>query len=142
MSESREKQLEDIGDRIADGISRGMEALAPKRIKPGSSLFDPKSPFRSKKGPRLKGDVYHNGIKLNEDQLYDDEIVNLNNIKRSGRYIDRLVEVIVSDDAGVRVVLIKHPDRTIDQRMDNKGHWRSLRELLKLIVEEQNAVAA
>ncbi len=136
----REKQVGDIGDRIADGIARGMQELAPKRIKPGSSLFDPKSPFRSKKGPTLRGDVYHNGIKLNQDQLYDAEIDFCNKITKSGRYVDRLVEVRVSDDAGARVVLISHPDKGIDQRMENMRHWRSFKELLQLIVEQQGTV--
>jgi hypothetical protein len=137
----REEQLNDIGDRIAEGISRGMEQLAPpKRIKPGSSLFDPKSPFRSKKGPRLKGTAYQNGILINDDQCYDREIELLNSITRSGRYINRIVEVILSDDAGQRVVLLRYPDKTIDQRMDNKSNWRNFKELLELIVNEQNAV--
>lgn len=138
MARDKDMQAGDIGDRIADGIARGMAELAPKRIKPGSSKFDPKSPFRSKNGPQLKGDCYDNGIRQNQDQLYDREIELWNAIEHSGRYIDRMVEVIVSKDAGMRVVMIRYPDRTIDQRMDNKGRWRNHKELLELIVNEQN----
>jgi hypothetical protein len=140
MANEREKQVNDIGDRIAEGISRGMQELAPKRIKPGSSAFDPKSPFRSKRGPMLKGDVYQNGIKLNQEQLYDKEIELCNQITKSGRYINRLVEVRVSDDAGARVVLISYPDKGLDQRMENKNHWRNFLELVSLIVEQQGTV--
>ena len=140
MADERNKQMNDIGDRIAEGITKGLQDMAPKRIKPGSSLFDPHSPFRSKKGPTLKGDVYQNGIKLNQEQLYDKEIELCNKITKSGRYIDRLVEVRVSDDAGARVVLISYPDKSVDQRMANKDHWRNLRELLELIVEQQGTV--
>jgi len=64
----------------------------------------------------------------------------VNKITKSGRYIDRLVEVRVSDDAGARVVLISYPDKSVDQRMANKDHWRNLRELLELIVEQQGTV--
>ena len=133
---------ETIGQQIADGITQGLAQMAPKRIKPGSALFDPKSPFRSKKGPRLRGSLYQNGILCNEDQMYDAEITLANQINTSGRYINRLVEVILSDDAGVRVVLIKYPDKTIDQRMENKNHWRSFQELLEIIVRDQKKIVA
>lgn len=141
MANEREKQLDDLGDRIAEGIATGMAALAPaKKIKPGSPLFDPKTPFRSKKGPRLKGDIYLNGIRLNDEQLTDAEIASCNLITRPGRYVDRIVEVHISDDAGMRVVLIRYSDKDFDQRMELKNHWRSFGELVDLIVKEQNAV--
>lgn len=140
MADQREKQLDSIGERIADGIAEGMARLAPKRIKPGSSLYDPKSPFRSKNGPRLKGTVLDNGIALREESLYDREIELCNQITKPGRYINRLVEVLISDDAGTRVVLLRYSDKGVDQRMENKNYWRSLQELLEKIVKEQNAV--
>ena len=143
MANEREKQFDDLGDRIADGIARGMQEMAPpKRIKPGSSRFDPKTPFRSKNGPRLRGDVYLNGIRLNEDQLTDTEINTCNLITRGGRYVNRIVEVVLSDDAGTRVVLIRYSDKEVDQRMELKNHWRTFQELVDLIVKEQNAVKA
>lgn len=136
----RSSSAQDIGDKIAAGITEGLSKMAPQRIKPGSSRYDPKSPFRSKHGPRLIGEVYHNGIKLNEEQLYDEEITLCNAITQGGRYVDRLVEVLFSDDAGTRVVMIRYPDKTIDQRMNNKNHWRNFKELLQLIVEGQRSL--
>lgn len=139
----RERQLDDLGDRIADGIAAGLAANAPpKRIKPGSSLFDPKTPFRSKKGPTLKGDVYLNGIRLNQDQLTDHEIDQVNKITRPGRYINRIVEVVVSTDGGTMVKMIRYSDKEVDQRLELMSHWRSFTELVDLIVKEQSAVVA
>lgn len=139
----RERQLDDLGDRIADGIAAGLQQMAPpKRIKPGSSLFDPKTPFRSKKGPVLKGDVYQNGIRLNQEQLTDHEIEQLNKITRPGRYINRIVEVVVSTDGGTMVKMIRYSDKEVDQRLELMSHWRSFTELVDLIVKEQSAVVA
>lgn len=138
---AREDTMNDIGDRIAAGIQRGLEASQPKRrIKPGSSEFDPKSPFRSKNGPRLRGNYYLNGIWENEDQCTDEEIRLMNLLSRPGRYINRRVEIRINDDAGQRTVFIAFADRTPDQRMENKDYWRNKRELLEKVIEEQGAV--
>lgn len=134
---------QDIGKQIADGISEGMARMAPQRIKPGSPKYDPRSPFQAREGfTRLQGTVYYQGIQLYEHQLTNEEIRLYNQITVGGRYINRLVEVVVSTDAGTRVVLIKFPDRTLDQRMENKNHWRNQQELLELIVREQKKVVA
>lgn len=137
----RGTKAEDIGDKIAKGIAEGMASLAPKRIKPGSTLFDPRRPGKKHKGgPRLRGTVYDNGIALNEDLLTDHEVELLNAITRGGRYFDRHVEVVVSDDAGSRVVMLRYPDRTIDQRLENTHYWRSFSDKLEQIIQQQDAV--
>lgn len=145
VKEPREKQLDDLGTRIADGISEGMARLGPRRkVRPGSSEFDPRTPFQSHKGPdgtgkiHLKGNVYDNGIQLDEQRLYDEEILLCNQIVRSGDFINELVTVVVSDKRGPRSVFIKYGDGSVDQKMENKNHWRSLLELLQKIVAEQN----
>lgn len=128
-----------IGRQIAEGISEGLREIAPpRRVKPGSSAFDPKTPFRSHKGPRLKGTVYENGVACDEDRLTDTEIGLCNRITRSGRYLNRIVDVRVSDDAGARVVLLSFLDKSPDQRMMNKDHFRNLTELLTNVVAEQD----
>ena len=143
--EPREKQLDDLGTRIADGISEGMARMGPRRkIRSGSSEFDPRTPFQSHKGPdgkgkiHLQGNVYDNGIQLDEQKLYDEEIALCNQITRPGEYINDLVVVSVSDKRGPRSVFIKYQDGSVDQKMENKNHWRSFLELLQKIVAEQN----
>ena len=141
MANERDQQQHSIGQQIAAGIAEGLQAITPpKKVKPGDPRWDPKTPFRSHKGPALTGDVYLNGIRLNQDQLTDEEIRLTNAIQRPGRYVDRIVEVVISTDGGARVMLIRYGDKDIDRRIELMGHWRTYKELVELIVKEQNAV--
>lgn len=127
-----------LGQQIAEGIN----AARPKRITAGQ--YDPKSPFHpsKKKTRKLLRPIYQNGARLSPTRLFDAEIDLLNQIKRSGRYINRLVEVIVRQDGSDEVVELRYKNRTIDDRMEHKAAYRSLLDMLQKIVEEQNAALA
>lgn len=141
MAGEREQQQSTIGAQIAAGIAEGLQAITPpKMVKPGDPRWDPKTPFRSHKGPRLKGELYDNGFRCVDSQMTDAEINLANQITQSGRYVNRIVEVQVSADAGQRVVLIRYSNKDIDQRMALMAHWTTFEQLLSLIVKEQNAV--
>lgn len=143
MANERDQQQSTIGAQIAAGIAEGLQAtMPPKRVKPGDPRWDPKTPFRSHKGPRLIGELYDNGFKCVEGQMTDAEITLANQITKPGRYVDRIVEVVISNDAGPKVVLLRYSNQTIDQRLALTSKWVTFEQLLSLIVKEQNAVKA
>ena len=119
-----------IGQAVADGMAKHTRPKVPyghyiKKIH--SSLHqDPNFPS----GPPLQKEVFINGIHANEHGLLDSEINLLNRLSRSGRYIDRLVEVIVGADG----LEIRYNDQTNDQRNENTGKWRSMTDLLTQVV--------
>ena len=98
-------------------ILRGLIALHP----------DPNFPD----GPPLKKEVFINGLRAEPHSLTDQEINLMNRLSRSGRYLDRLVEVIVGADG----VEVRYNDKTNDQRNENAGKWRSTAEMLEQIVK-------
>ena len=119
-----------IGQAVADGMAKHTRPKVSygnyvKRVH--SSLHpDPNFPD----GPPLKKSVFINGIHAEKHNLLDEEINLLNRLSRSGRYIDRLVEVIVgADDLEVR-----YNDKTNDQRNENSTKWRNTVDMLQQIV--------
>lgn len=123
--------------QITNGIAAGINEARPQKVTSGR--YDPKTPFQPDKNKtkRLKRACYQNGTRLNAGQLFNTEIELLNKICRSGRYINRLVEVLVNQDGAEEVVEIRYKNRSIDDRMDLKSAFRSLEELLTKVVAEQ-----
>lgn len=138
IANSINTQVGSIGTQIADGIN----AARPKKVTAGQ--YDPKTPFHpnKKKAKRLARPMYQNGTRLMPNRMFDREIELANQIVRSGRYINRLIEVIVRQDGADEVVELRYKNRTIDDRMEHKGAYRDLTDMLTKIVEEQNALLA
>lgn len=130
--------IADLGKIIADGIAAGLAANNPKKVTFGQ--YDPKTPFHPNKKQALKltRECYENGYLMRETQLFNAEIALLNKINRSGRYIDRLVEVIVRNDGSEEVVELRFKNRTVDQRFELKGRVRSMLDMLEQIVAAQD----
>ncbi len=124
--------------QITSGIAAGINEARPQKVTPGR--YDPKTPFQPDKSKtrRLKRATYQNGTRLNPIQMFNSEIDLANKIVRSGRYINRLVEVIVHQDGSEEVVEIRYKNRSVDDRMELKSAFRSLEELLSKIVTEQD----
>lgn len=83
-------------------------------------------------------EYYQNGFKLSAVDLDNVTIDALNRISRTGRYIDRKVEVIVRDEGADSVVEIRYANKTADQRMELRGNIRSFTDLVQQIVVAQD----
>ena len=140
---SHDDKMEAFADRIAQGVTRGITNTQRPKVRMGQ--YDPKSVFQPDKRKMLKltRDSFQNGFKLEEPRLFNTEIALLNRITRPGRYLDRTVEVVVRDEGrGSTSLDIRYPNKTIDQRMEQRGRWRTFTELLQLIVDEQDREVA
>ena len=127
-----------MGQQISQSIAAGIQEARPQKKTFGQ--FPGKSPFHAdrRKMKRLTRPVYQNGTRLNAAQLFDEEILALNKLVRSGRYINRLIEVIIANDGADEVVELRYKNRTPDAMMEHKSYYRDLREMLRLIVKEHD----
>lgn len=128
----------DMGTQIGEAVAAGMAKNQRPKVTYGqyikrvhSSLHpDPALP----NGPRLLRQYWINGHHEDEQNLLDAEIRLLNQLTHSGRYINRLVEVIVANEGLDEIVQVRY-DNTKNSLLPN--HSRSLVETLTLICEEQ-----
>lgn len=130
-----------IGDAVSDGIAR------QTRRKVTFGEYDPRSPFQPDKKLtlKLKRPCYQNGRFIDKAMSFNSEIDLLNRITHSGRYIERLVEVVVNQEGADETVYISWNNRTPDQRMEMKGHAKNWEDMLRQIVvaqEEEDLEAA
>lgn len=98
------------------------------------------SPFNNPGNPRtakLKGKFFQNGTQINPAFLTQQETVLLNQLK-TGSYNHKKWQVTRRRDKSID---LRYPNKTIEQRMENKGLARNLEEMLKLIITEQEAQA-
>lgn len=129
-----------LGLTIAQGVREGMEATVVRQKTMGEYLRTLKTPAHPEgvtNMHHLKRKVYQNGYEVDEYQINNNAIDKCNAIVRPGRYLNRLVEVRVSQDAD-QALYLSYNNRTIDQRMENKGHWRNFEDLVTQIVAEQD----
>lgn len=127
-----------IAHVIAAGMAEAMRQYAPKKISIGQ--YDPKNPFHPDKRtpkPQLTRHCFQNGTRMDPISMFDEEINLLNSIVRPGRYINRLVEVIIRDEGGDRTLELRYKNRTADQRFENVKQFRDLVEMLRKVVMEQ-----
>ncbi len=79
-----------------------------------------------------------NGYGMQEATLSNEEIKLLNRITRPGRYIDRMVEVLVRNEGGEEEVEFRYSNKSVDQRFALRAKFRTLVEMLTLILEAQD----
>jgi hypothetical protein len=124
---------------LAQAIKEAVEETAPiKQVH--ISRYRAKTPFnptgaKRAQRPKLNCTFFQNGDKPNPTRLFDEEIELINGLK-PGRYINRVVEVVEKIEGGERAVEIRYSNKTPEQRFENKNHFRSLLELLRLIHAE------
>lgn len=126
-------------DRLVAAFSAAMRANAPRHIvTPGE--YDPRSHQHPNKrtAATFKGVWFQNGFYLRDESTSDEEIRLLNRIHRGGRYLDRTVEVVIKENGNDFEGDIRYANATVDQRMANKSLWRTFKELLEIIVTEQD----
>jgi hypothetical protein len=109
-------QMQQFAKVIGEGVAAGIAKNTPRKVTIGQ--YDPKTPFHPnrKTASLFTRDYYQNGFKLEWDTTSDAEIDLLNKITHSGRYINRLVEVVVNNDSADEVVYINFNCKSADQR--------------------------
>jgi len=132
-----------MGAAIAKGVSEGMAANAPiKKMTFGEYIRTAHSPFHPDGRaaiPKAARQYYQNGVMIPLELTHDDELRLYNRITHSGRYIDRMVEVIVNTDSAEETVDIRWHNAELDQRFEMKGKARNFLDMLQQIVTAQEA---
>lgn len=124
LSISAEKQAE-VFQAIKD-------ANPPKSIDAITPEYLAKNPV-----PRLLKPAYQNGFDVNPSGLSDATILKLSELQ-TGHYLNGIVKVIV-EDGGAGAVHILYANKSPDQRMALRDHFRSFTELVDMIFTEQTA---
>jgi len=131
-------RLTDLVDIFAQGFAR----VAPVRAVT-LGQYEPNSPFQEgltkKQLPKMTRRYFENGRLIADHLVTPSEIKLLNQIARPGRYLDRLVEVIIREPNGpddLGEVTFRYSNKR--DNMDKiKQHARNFREMLALIFIEQ-----
>ncbi len=87
---------------------------------------------------KLKRSCSQNGYDMSEATLSNEEITLLNRVTRPGRYIDRMVEVVIRNEGGEEEVEFRYSNKSVDQRFASRAKYRTLVEMLTLILEAQD----
>jgi len=125
-----------IGSAVAQGIAanKGPEKVTVGQyMRVGKNGFHPEGYGQTPKMNRL---YLQNGSQIAAGTSHDDEIRLLNRITHSGRYLDRMVEVVVNNDSADESVDIRFSN-TLASAFELKGKARDFREMLKQIVDAQ-----
>jgi hypothetical protein len=129
----------DRDSALASAIAQGIATSTRRKMTYGEyDQLGPRNSYHPKskaETPTLRREAWQNGYACEESTLMDEEIRLFNRITHSGRYFNRLVEVIADQDA----VHIRYNNRTADHRFALKNHFRSLKELLEIVVAQQEA---
>lgn len=121
-----------IGDAVASGIAQTTRRKVTNgeyEARAGRNAYHPRSKAET---PTLKRQAFQNDTLLQESTLFDREVELFNRLTHSGRYMDRLVEVIFSEDA----VMLRYNNKG-DHKFELKNHFRNLVELLEKLVTAQ-----
>lgn len=126
-----------MGESIGAAVAAGMPKAAPRKVTFGEyqkrvhSVMHPDPNFPN--GPAMTRNYWVNGDRLMQGTATDLEINLLNKITHSGRYINRLVEVMCGSDE----VRIHWNTKTPDQRFEAAQHWRNFEDMARQIVDAQ-----
>lgn len=136
---STENALLAILDRLS--ISAEQQAQVFQAIKDANppKVIDAITPEYLAKHPvpRLLKPAYQNGFDVNPSGLSDATITKLAELK-TGHYLNGVVKVIV-EDGGAGAVHLLYANKSPDQRMALRDHFRSFSELVDKIYAEQTA---
>lgn len=126
-----------IGAAVAEGIAKN---APPKKVTYGAFLKRPtKNHPLGLLSPKLSRTYFQNGHLIQYDSVNDEQVLLLNRITHSGRYLDRKVEVIVRDNGGdSQSVELRYKNNSIDDRMELKSLFKDFTDLVKQIVAAQD----
>lgn len=125
-------------EALTKSFAEALKISAPPRyIQIGE--YDPKTPWHpiAAEAHKLKRECFQNGILLNEGQMTNKDIDLLNAIDRSGRYCERLVEVLLSDDGTDEKLYIRYRNATEDHRNALRAQIRNFTDMVQQIVNAQ-----
>ena len=130
-----------LGKTIGDSVAQGIAASTRKKVSYGEYIRGAHSPFHTKswkETPVMRRRYYQNNAWISPSTSFDEEIVLLNKITHSGRYIDRLVEVqVVGEGTAEEEVHIRF-NNTRDASYELKGKAKDFVDMLRQIVAAQD----
>lgn len=132
-------RLEDFGQVIGDAVAKGIAANTRRKITPGEyAARGGNSPFHPdpKKRVKMNREYYSNGRLIELSTAFDREVELLNEITHSGRYIDRLVEVVVQQNGADEAVNIVFSNKS-QFAFELKGKAKDFTAILEQIVAAQ-----
>ena len=135
--------MEDLGKTIGQAVASGIGAQTRRKVTIGEYVKSGHSPFHPKplaETPRFTPHhrFYQNGAPIHHVNITDEEVVLLNKIDHSGRYVDRLVEVQYGEDGADTVVNICFKNATPDLQIELKGHCKNFADMLRQITAAQD----
>lgn len=132
--------LERLGQVIGDSVAAGQARnLPPRKVTNGQyglrNAWHPKG----EKSLELERGCYQNGCMMREENMTNEEISLLNAITHSGRYLDRVIEVVIMPNGSEDEVHLRYNNKTFDQKMAfaNAIKGGGLPYMLKTIVAAQ-----
>lgn len=131
--------LSDLGKAMGDAVAQGIAAGTRRRLTFGEYLArGGNSPFHPDPNKKIKmnREYYNNGRLVEFSTVKDVEIELLNQITHSGRYINRLVEVIVQQNGSEEAVNIVFSNKS-QFAFELKGLARDFEDMLRQIVAAQ-----
>jgi hypothetical protein len=136
--------MEQFAETLAGAMAKANAAtLPPRKITAGEYA---RREVKNRGGRKLRAGltVFQCGFMVTERQMSNTVIELVNGITHSGRYVDRLVEVVLRDELGEDVVDVRWPCKTPDQRNDlakrvSGPHKEIFENILQMIVDAQKA---
>jgi hypothetical protein len=122
-----------LGAAVAQGVAQAMPAQPAQRMTFGQYMK------RLNAGrPKMRRPYFENGIHQEGLVLSNTEIDLLNQITRTGRYINRLVEVIVRQEGADEILEMRWNTKR-DAIFELKGYARNFEDICRQVVEAQKA---
>ena len=132
--------MAELGQTIGNAVAAGMAVNAPvRRLTIGEYVRRGKiNQYHPDPKVKLKfnRDYFQNGRLIEFATAFDREVELLNQITHSGRYIDRLVEVVVIQNGSEEAVDIRFSNKP-NFAFELKGRARNFIDMLEQIVEAQ-----
>jgi len=120
-----------LGQAVAQGVSQAMPARPAERM-----TFGQYQKRLNAGRSKMRRPYFENGIHQEGLVLSNVEIDLLNQIDRTGRYINRMVECIVRSEGADEVLELRWNTKR-DAMFELKGHARNFEDILRQIVEAQ-----
>lgn len=125
--------LTNLGEVIGDAVASGLAKHAP----PKKVTFGEYARRENRGRSKLRRDCFQNGFRMDAVNLSNTEIDLLNALNRTGRYINRLIEVIVGQEGADESVELQWKCKTADDRFEIVKFARTFEDMLTQIVEAQ-----
>lgn len=137
-AQNQNAQIPDnLGLVIGDAVAAGMTRNQRRKITIGEYIAR-----RNAGRPEMKRRFFQNNVEMlpGDMRISNREIDLLNQINRTGRYINRLVEVVVGQDGPEEVVYFRYNNRKPDHQFAlMSAGVRDFETMLQMIVDAQTA---